>query len=158
MSAPSLSRYNPIKHLWEPCSKWLAGVSFSACVDGESVPPAHQIISATEKEEKEKLVFEKALSDLDSYWNGNTHDGIRVISNGIIEAYGTPYKDFDEVKEMLKSSNKAIKLANRKKSYWMNESIISSTWTGDEVSSAFAKECVMIGCAIAARMQFVQSI
>ena len=114
MSAPSLSRYNPIKHLWEPCSKWLAGVSFSACVDGESVPPAHQIISATEKEEKEKLVFEKALSDLDDYWNRKSHDGFHVISKGITEAYGTQYKDFDEVKEMLKSSNKAIEACKQK--------------------------------------------
>ena len=56
---------------------------FSACVDGESIPPAHQTISVTEKEEKEKLVFEKALSDLNSYWNGETHDGLSVTSKGI---------------------------------------------------------------------------
>lgn len=68
---PGLSRYNPIEHLWAPCSKWLAGVYFSACADGENIPPAYQTIVASEKEEKEKLVFEKALSDLDSYWNGS---------------------------------------------------------------------------------------
>ena len=61
---------------------------FSACVDGESIPPAHQTISVTEKEEKEKLVFEKALSDLDSYWNGKTSDGFSVTSKSITEAYG----------------------------------------------------------------------
>jgi len=34
--AAGLSRYNTIEHLWAPCSKWLAGVSFSACVEGET--------------------------------------------------------------------------------------------------------------------------
>ena len=41
----------------------------------------------------------------------------------------------------------------------MSGSIISGKWIGDEVLPAFAMECVMmIGCVIAARMQFVQSI
>ena len=92
----------------------MAGVSLSACVDGENTPPAYQTIAATEKEEKEKLVFEKALTDLDSYWNGKTHDGFRVTSKGITEAYSTQYKDFGEVKEMLKSSNKAIRACKQK--------------------------------------------
>jgi len=72
--APGLSRYNPIEHLW------LAGVSLSACTEGESVPPAYQTISPTEKEEKEKLAFEKALSELNGYWDGKTHDGFHVTS------------------------------------------------------------------------------
>ncbi|XP_065905841.1 uncharacterized protein [Dysidea avara] len=112
--APGLSRYNPIEHLWAPCSRWLAGVSLSACAEGESVPPAYQTISPTEKEEKEKLVFEKALSDLNSYWDGKTHDGFHVTSKGVTEAYSTEYKDFDLVKEMLKSSNKSIKACKQK--------------------------------------------
>jgi len=41
---------------WVPCSRWLASVSLFACAEGESVPPAYQTISPTEKEEKEKLV------------------------------------------------------------------------------------------------------
>jgi len=112
--APGLSRYNPIEHLWAPCSKWLAGVSFSPCVEGENTPPPYQTISAAEKEEKEKLVFEKALSDLNSYWDGKTHDGFHVTSRGVTEAYLTQYKDFGEVKEMLKSSNRAIKASKQK--------------------------------------------
>jgi len=107
--APGLSRYNPIEHLWAPCSRWLAGVSLSACAEGESVPPAYQTVSPTEKEEKEKLVFERALSDLSSYWDGKTHDGFRVTSKGVTEAYSTGYKDFDLVKEMFKSSSKSCK-------------------------------------------------
>jgi len=36
--------------------------SLSACAESESIPPAYQTISPIEKEEKEKLVFERALS------------------------------------------------------------------------------------------------
>jgi len=35
----------PIEHLWAPCSRWLVGVSLSACAEGESVPPAYQTVS-----------------------------------------------------------------------------------------------------------------
>ena len=60
-------------------------VSFSACVEGETTPPSYQTISATEKEEKEKFVFEKALSDLESCWDEKTHNGFCVTSKGVIE-------------------------------------------------------------------------
>jgi len=66
-------------------------IFFCPCVEGEITPP-YQTLSATEKDEKEKLVFEKALSDLDSYWDGKTHDGFRVTSKGVTEAYSTQYK------------------------------------------------------------------
>ena len=92
----------------------MAGISFSACADGESIPSAYQTISATEKEEQEKLVFEKALSDLNSYWDRKVHDGFSVASKAITEAYSTQYKDFGEIKEMLKSSYKAIKAFKQK--------------------------------------------
>jgi len=65
----------------------LAGVSFSACVEGENTSQPFQTSSATEKEEKEKLVFEKALSDLDCYWDGKTHDGFHVTSKGVTQAF-----------------------------------------------------------------------
>jgi len=65
--------------------------SFSACVEGENTPPPYQTISAPPKEEKEKLVFEKA------YWDGKTPDGFRVTSKGVTEAYSTQYKDFGDV-------------------------------------------------------------
>lgn len=86
--------YNPIEHLWAPCSKWFTGVPFSACAEGENIPPPYQTISATEKEEKEKLVFEKGMSNLDCYWDGKMDDGFRVTSKGVTEAYSTQYKDF----------------------------------------------------------------
>jgi len=59
--APGLSRYNPIEHLWSPCSKWLAGVSLLACLPGEDRPPSQQSLSEEEKSAKEKQVFANAL-------------------------------------------------------------------------------------------------
>ena len=42
------------------------------------------------------------------------HDRFSVTSKGITEAYSTQCKDFGEIKEMLKSNNKAIKACNQK--------------------------------------------
>lgn len=56
---PGLSRYNSTEHLLAPCSKWLAGVCFSVCADGENIPPAYQTIVATEKEERKSLFLKR---------------------------------------------------------------------------------------------------
>jgi len=84
---PGLSRYNPIEHLWSPCSKWLAGVSFLACLPGEDRPPSQQSLSEEEKSAKEKQVYTNALNALDSYWNGKVHDGFRITSKRVTEPY-----------------------------------------------------------------------
>ena len=65
--APGLSRYNPIEHLWSPCSKWLAGVSLPACLPGECSAPALQSLAAEELARKEKQVFSNALDALDGF-------------------------------------------------------------------------------------------
>ena len=75
-----LSRYNPIEHLWPPCSKFLAGVSLPACLPGESTPAALQSLPAEEKDEKEQMVFDKALDKLDMYRDGKIDDGFRISS------------------------------------------------------------------------------
>ena len=107
--APGLSRYNPIEHLWSPCSKWLAEVSFLACLPGEDRPPSQQSLSEEEKSAKEKQVFTNALNALDSYWNGKVHDGFRITSKGVTEAYPDQYRDFSTVKDTLQGSLKSIR-------------------------------------------------
>lgn len=61
---PGLSRYNPIEHVWSPCSKLFAGVSLPACLPGEKRPPAKQSIPSVEKLQKELTVFKNPLRDL----------------------------------------------------------------------------------------------
>ena len=112
--APGLSRYNPIEHLWSPCSKWLAGVSLSACLPGEDTPPSQQSLTSEELHEKEKLVFSNALDALDSYWNGKVHDGFRITSKGITEPHFDQYTDFHTVKDTLKGSLKSIRESEEK--------------------------------------------
>jgi hypothetical protein len=77
---PGQSRFNAIEHVWSSCSRWLAGVSLSACLPGESVAPCEQNIPPEEKSEKEKHVFANAIQALNSYWNNKVHDGFRVSS------------------------------------------------------------------------------
>ena len=83
----------------------------------QTVKISHQPIKLLQQQKKKKrknLSLKRLLSDLDSDWNGKTHDGFRVTSKGITEAYSTQYKDFGDIKEMLKSSNKAIKACKQK--------------------------------------------
>jgi len=112
--APGLSRYNPIEHLWSPYSRWLAGVSLSACLPGEDIPPLLQSLTSKELHEKEKIVFSNALDALDSYWNGKVHDGFRVTSKGITEPYIDQYTDFNSVKDTLKGNLKSIRESEEK--------------------------------------------
>ncbi|XP_062518097.1 uncharacterized protein LOC134193289 [Corticium candelabrum] len=115
-NAPGFSRYNPIEHLWSPCSKWLAGVSLPSCLPGETVAPALQNVSYEERRTKEDQVFSNALDQLDIYWDGKFHDGFRVTSVGVKSGVShaptlTRYSqgDYENVKNMLKSSLRAIK-------------------------------------------------
>ena len=124
----------------------------------KTVPPAYPTISLTEKEEKEKLVFEKALSDLNSYWDGKTHDGFRVTSKGVPEAYSTEYKDFDLVKEMVKSSNKSIKACKQKEELLDEWKHYIKHMDRRQGMFAFAKEYVMIGHVTAPKIRFMLSI
>ena len=116
---PGLSRYNPIEHLWSPCSKWLAGVSIPACLPDETVPPTLQSIDAEQRAEKERAVFNNALDRLNMYWNGNVHDNFRVSSIGIQGTDGShdrqlKHTDFEEVREMFKAPMKSIKSDKQK--------------------------------------------
>lgn len=109
--APGLSRYNPIEHLWSPCSKFLAGVQLSPHLPDESVAPASQNIPAEEKAEKEKVVFSNALDRLDQYWDGKIHDGFKITSKGMKpgEEDDISMDDYSAVQDMLGSSLRNIR-------------------------------------------------
>ena len=110
-----LSRYNPIEHLWSPCSKYLAGVQLSPCFPDETTPPALQNIPDEEKNEKEKVVFSHALDKVDQYWDGKVHDGFRITSQGIKPTVpgdggeNSPSEsDYNAVQNMFSSSLRSL--------------------------------------------------
>ena len=113
MHISGLSRYNPIEHGWSPLSAWLAGVSLSNKLPGEDKPPAEQSgLSTEELATKEKLVFDNALKELGSYWNGKEYDGfpveaIAVTSNDC--PVDQVYNDYESVKKLFDASQRAIK-------------------------------------------------
>jgi hypothetical protein len=60
--AAGLSALGAIEHLWSSLSKNLAGVAFSACVEGEMTSPAMQsFLTDSKRRDKEVKVFNKAL-------------------------------------------------------------------------------------------------
>ena len=110
-NAPGLSRYNPIEHLWSPCSRWLAGVSLPDHLPGERPPPQQTDLPVEQRLEKEVKVFDNALEMLDTYWHGKIHDGFRVTSTGMTSTktgYEKTYTDYNNVKQMFDSSLRAI--------------------------------------------------
>ena len=101
---PGLSRYNPIEHLWSPCSKFLAGVSLPACLPGETVPPSQQTISPREKKQKEGQVFDNAFERLNMYWDGKIHDGFRITSIAVKQDQESGSGMYPNVQNMFQSS------------------------------------------------------
>ena len=78
--APGHSAQNPIEHLWAPLTYALVGVYLKACLEGESKPPSEQGLEENEKEAKEANVYDKAIVNLNSYWNDRTFDGFPIKS------------------------------------------------------------------------------
>ena len=108
-----LSRYNLIEHAWAPLSRWLAGVSLDNTLPGEDKAPAEQSgLTPEQLTEKENKVFDNALNQLNGYWNGKTYDGHPVESIAVT-AHDCPiqdiYDDYESVKTMFDSSQRAIK-------------------------------------------------
>ena len=120
-NAPGWSRFNPIEHIWSSLSKFLAGVSLPSCMPGENKPPCLQSdLSEDERKIKEYTVFDSAVKDLNSYWDGRTHDGFNISSvgvscTGVLQSknenlnYTNFDTDYEKVKEMFACSLKKIK-------------------------------------------------
>ena len=99
--APGHSAQNPIEHLWAPLTKaftWVTGLYLKACLDGEDKAPSEQNLSEEERKEKERVIYDLAIADLNSYWNGKKFNNYTISSNGIAcgEA-DLPENDYDRV-------------------------------------------------------------
>ena len=85
------------------CSS-LLGVVFNPVVDGEIKPPIQQSnLNAEELVEKEKAVFDKAMTELKSYWEGVCFDG-HDVSTKITKTNSDQllFDDYENVKNFLK--------------------------------------------------------
>ena len=108
-----LSRFNPIEHGWAPLSRWLAGVSLPNTLPDENKAPAEQSgLTDEELAEKEKTVFDNALKQLNGYWNKKTYDE-HTVESIAVTSRDCPvqhiYDDYESVKKLFDSSQKAIK-------------------------------------------------
>jgi hypothetical protein len=111
--APRHSAFNMIEHAWSKLSKLLVGVTLSAMLPGEDRPPFQQKLSEQELHNKEALVFDKAVDDLNSYWSGETrtYDGFRIQSEGVkcIDSNLEADKiEYEKVKKFFKMGKKNI--------------------------------------------------
>ena len=77
--AARYSAFHPIEHLWSPLSNMFAGVVFSPKLDGDSKPPCEQSkLSSDELRENEYVVFDNAISEFASFWEGAQFDGFLI--------------------------------------------------------------------------------
>ena len=83
--AARYSAYNAIEHVWSPLSNLLAGEVFSPKMEGDSKPPSQQsTFTQDQLKEKKFSLFDKAFSDLHSYWKNVEFDGNPVEIDQII--------------------------------------------------------------------------
>ena len=103
--AARYSAFNPIEHLWSIMSNKLSGVIFSPIVDGEDKSPCQQAgLSQDEVARKEAIVFNNAMKELSSYWNGINFDDY-AISNEAIQCSSNEVlcNDYEKIKAFLAS-------------------------------------------------------
>ena len=77
---PGYSAFNPVEHLWAPCTQTLTSVYLPNVLPGESIPPCRQTgIDATTRLNKEHVVFNAAMAKVkDTYWKDLQFAGHRV--------------------------------------------------------------------------------
>ena len=103
--AARYSAFNPIEHLWSILSNKLSGVVFNSKVDGESKPPSQQSgLSNEQIQEKEKIVFDKVLIELQrAHWESSSFDGFDInISPVFCGEDDLIWNDYDEIKKFLR--------------------------------------------------------
>lgn len=96
---PGHSALNPIEHLWAPLTNAIVGVYLPDNLPGQVVPPCRQSgLTAQERANMEKIVFDNAMEKLSSYWRPVTFSSlpldVRVVKCGDEE--GT-WNDYDYV-------------------------------------------------------------
>ena len=101
--AARYSAYNPIEHLWSKMSNKLSGVVFSSAEKSGGKPPIHQSgLTAEELMQKEKIVFDKAMTELESYWKDVNFDNHKVFTSVIkTNEDKLLFDDYETVKKFL---------------------------------------------------------
>ena len=76
---------------------------------GEEVPPGSQHLSDAETKEKEIKVYDLAIEELNSYWNGKLYDDYEVRSLGMpcSENENSIFSDWETLESFFKCTNKA---------------------------------------------------
>ena len=112
--APGHSAYNPIEHAWAPMSRKLTGVTLSATLPGEAEPPCQQKIADEQQRVKEEKVFNKALEELDNFWNGMTFSGHPIYSRGVkCGEEETPFSEYERVHAIVGKASSSEVLRNK---------------------------------------------
>ena len=109
--ASGQSASNDIEHCWSLLSRRLTCVTFSACDDGDTVPPCHNSrLGEEEKCAKEKKILENAANELCKYWAGASFDGFPVVPVPVAnENRNDPFVSSDDVIKFLEAPIKDIR-------------------------------------------------
>ncbi|XP_072180090.1 uncharacterized protein [Diadema setosum] len=102
---------NPVEHLWAPCTKALTSVYLPSTLPGEEQPPYRQSIAEQEKTQKERSIFDAAMTNIrDIHWRHLSFSGKRVLvdtepSGGEQQPYGA---DYDYIKAIIRGSARTL--------------------------------------------------
>ena len=103
--AARYSAYNCIEHLWAPLSNKLSGVTFNAVYPGDKEAPAKMTkISDEQRKEKEKVIFENAMTSMKlDHWKDALFDSF-VIKTEVIPCGedNLVFNDYENVKAFIK--------------------------------------------------------
>ena len=107
--APKNSASNPIEHGWAPLSKMLTSVRLRSTLDGETQPPSVQSgLNSDQRAEKEAMVFDNAMEEINAFWNGQKFDGHEISSSHQpCRRQSAPYDDYETVHKIISSGSKA---------------------------------------------------
>jgi len=126
---PKFSAFNPIEHSWAVCTRALTAVTLSAILPGDTAPPCLQKLSDEAKRQKETVVFDRAMKQLCTIWQGfcyanrqisafyqpclqkshpfNDHADIKV-KNRTTTSLANNHELLDELKLMMKHLDRRI--------------------------------------------------
>ena len=108
--AARCSAFNCIEHLWSPRSNDLSGVVFSPLADGDTRPPCQQSLANNDLMEKEKLVFDRAMKQIENqHWKDASFDGFPVeVKSILVGEDKLLFSDYSRVMSFLQSPLREI--------------------------------------------------
>ena len=134
--APGHSAENMIEHAWAPLGRYLVGVTLSAKLPGEDLPPCRQSgLTQEEKKSKEARVLDSAIDQLNSVWSNRTFHGhpvtsakIPCLENPASKTYDdyTTVKGFFEAGVRVRAENPAYRNIGMEYKFMMQHCIKST--------------------------------